>query len=71
VRRLEQLQADAWDARPPRCGWFEPGDDDVCQRRVTRSHLWWCREHMDREETLDEEALEAEEAEWAENDAAP
>jgi hypothetical protein len=58
VRRLEQLQLDAWDVR--RCGWFEAGDDDVCQRRVTRAYLAWCREHTDREEKLEEEALEAE-----------
>jgi hypothetical protein len=70
VRRLEQLQADAWDARPTRCGWFEPGDDHVCQRRVTRSHLVWCREHTDREEKLEEEAAEAEEAEVEEAAAA-
>lgn len=58
VRRLEQLQIDAWDAR--RCGWFEASDEDVCQRRVTRAYLLWCREHTDREEKLEEEALEAE-----------
>lgn len=58
ARRLEQLQIDAWDAN--RCGWFEAGDDDVCQRRVTRAYLLWCREHTDREEELEEEALEAE-----------
>jgi hypothetical protein len=58
VRRLEQLQADAWDAR--RCGWFEAGDSDVCQRRVTRAYLAWCREHTKREAVLEEEAEEAE-----------
>lgn len=58
VRRLEQLQSDAWDVG--RCGWFEAGDDEVCQRRVTRAHLAWCRQHTDREEQLEEEALEAE-----------
>ena len=58
VRRLEQLQLDAWDAG--RCGWFEANDEDVCQRRVTRAYLAWCREHTDREEKLEEEAQEAE-----------
>ena len=58
TRRLEQLQADAWDGN--RCGWFEAGDDDVCHRAVTRAHLLWCRQHTDREEQLEEEALEAE-----------
>jgi hypothetical protein len=59
-RRLQQLQVDAWDARPPRCGWCEAGDADVCQRRVTGAHLAWCREHTDREARLEEEELEAE-----------
>ena len=53
VRRLEQLQLDAWNVE--RCGWFEGGDDDVCQRRVTRVYLAWCREHTDREQKLEEE----------------
>ena len=58
TRRLEQLQADAWDAN--RCGWFEPADDDVCHRRITRAYLAWCREHTEREQKLEEDALGAE-----------
>ena len=58
VRRLEQLQSDAWDSQ--RCGWYEAGDEDVCQRRVTRAYLVWCRQHTDREERLETEAEEAE-----------
>ncbi len=69
VRRLQQLQDDAQDAG--RCGWFEPGDDDVCQRRVTRAYLLWCREHTDREEKLEEEAIDAEWAELEDDAATP
>ena len=58
TRRLDQLQTDAWDEN--RCGWFEEGNEDVCQRRVTKPYLAWCREHTDREEKLEEEAFEAE-----------
>jgi hypothetical protein len=69
-RRLQQLQSDAWDARPRRCGWFDPDFKDVCQRRVTRSHLFWCAEHTARELRLEEEAEEAELAAFEAEEAA-